>query len=175
MFPFSSSYENCFCLRGRILRALFYINKSLCLHVHSLLEGEGILLHFIYGIDWSFCACPCFSSFLRPVLQLLHLYLLVQYLLCLFQFQISERQNLIGPRMATYPSILAWRIPWTEGPGGLQSMGLQRARQDKAHTHAQPLETFSTSQVESGKSETYPRTRLCRNFEALVKYLDYSE
>ena len=28
--------------------------------------------------------------------------------------------------MATYSSILAWRIPWTEEPGGLQSLGLQR-------------------------------------------------
>ena len=27
--------------------------------------------------------------------------------------------------MATYSSILAWRIPWTEEPGGLQSIGLQ--------------------------------------------------
>ena len=30
--------------------------------------------------------------------------------------------------MATHPSILAWRIPWTEEPGRLQSMGLQRVR-----------------------------------------------
>ena len=28
--------------------------------------------------------------------------------------------------MAAHSSILAWRIPWTEEPGGLQSMGLQR-------------------------------------------------
>jgi len=28
--------------------------------------------------------------------------------------------------MATHSSILAWRSPWTEEPGGLQSMGLQR-------------------------------------------------
>ena len=28
--------------------------------------------------------------------------------------------------MATHLSILAWRIPWTEKPGGLQSIGLQR-------------------------------------------------
>ena len=28
--------------------------------------------------------------------------------------------------MATHSSILAWRIPWTEGTGGLQSMGSQR-------------------------------------------------
>ena len=30
--------------------------------------------------------------------------------------------------MATHSSILAWRIPWTEEPGGLQSMGWQRVR-----------------------------------------------
>ena len=32
--------------------------------------------------------------------------------------------------MATHTSILAWRIPWTEKPGGLQSMELQRVRHD---------------------------------------------
>ena len=32
--------------------------------------------------------------------------------------------------MATHSSILAWRIPWTEEPGRLQSMGLQRVRHD---------------------------------------------
>ena len=32
--------------------------------------------------------------------------------------------------MATHSSIFAWRIPWTEEPGGLQSMGLQRVGQD---------------------------------------------
>ena len=32
--------------------------------------------------------------------------------------------------MATYSSILAWRIPWTEEPGGLKSMGSQRVRHD---------------------------------------------
>ena len=31
-------------------------------------------------------------------------------------------------RTAAHSSILAWRIPWTEEPGGLQSMGLQRVR-----------------------------------------------
>ena len=30
--------------------------------------------------------------------------------------------------MATHSIILAWRIPWTEEPGGLQSMGLQRVK-----------------------------------------------
>ena len=32
--------------------------------------------------------------------------------------------------MATHSSLLVWRIPWTEEPGGLQSMGLQRVGQD---------------------------------------------
>ena len=31
---------------------------------------------------------------------------------------------------ATYSSILAWKIPWTEEPGGLRSMGSQRVRHD---------------------------------------------
>ena len=32
--------------------------------------------------------------------------------------------------MATHSRILAWTIPWTEEPGGLQSVGLQRIRHD---------------------------------------------
>ena len=42
--------------------------------------------------------------------------------------------------MATHSSILAWRIPWTEEPDGLQSMGLQRVEDKSAiniHTHTQ--------------------------------------
>ena len=38
--------------------------------------------------------------------------------------------------MATHSSVLAWRIPWTEEPGGLQSMGLQRVRHSWEHTHS---------------------------------------
>ena len=36
----------------------------------------------------------------------------------------------LGKEMATHSSILVWRIPWTEEPGGLQSMGSQRVRDD---------------------------------------------
>ena len=38
------------------------------------------------------------------------------------------RENPLKKEMATHSSILAWRIPWTEEPGGLQSMGSQRVR-----------------------------------------------
>ena len=34
--------------------------------------------------------------------------------------------------MATHSIVLAWKIPWTEEPGGLQSMGFQRAGHDLA-------------------------------------------
>ena len=39
--------------------------------------------------------------------------------------------------MATHSSILAWRIPWTEEPGRLQSMGSQRVGHDWATKHTQ--------------------------------------
>ena len=35
--------------------------------------------------------------------------------------------------IATHSSLLAWRITWTEEPGGIQSIGLQRVRHDSAH------------------------------------------
>ena len=40
------------------------------------------------------------------------------------------REDLPEEEMAIHSSILACKIPWTEEPGGLQSMGLQRVRQD---------------------------------------------
>ena len=40
------------------------------------------------------------------------------------------REDPLEKEMATHSSILAWRIPWTEEPGRLQSMGLQRVRHD---------------------------------------------
>ena len=36
------------------------------------------------------------------------------------------QEDPLEEEMATHSSILAWRIPWTEEPGGLQSMGLER-------------------------------------------------
>ena len=40
------------------------------------------------------------------------------------------QEDLLEKEMATYSTILAWEIPWTEEPGGLQSMGSQRVRLD---------------------------------------------
>ena len=41
--------------------------------------------------------------------------------------------------MATHSNILAWEIPWTEEPGGLQSAGSQRVRHNWKHTELQQL------------------------------------
>jgi len=38
------------------------------------------------------------------------------------------QQDPLEKRMATHSSIIAWKVPWTEEPGGLQSMGWQRVR-----------------------------------------------
>ena len=45
------------------------------------------------------------------------------------QVQSLGQENLLEKEMATHFSILAWEIPWTEEPDGLQSMGSQRIRQ----------------------------------------------
>ena len=46
------------------------------------------------------------------------------------QVQSLKGENPLGKGMATHSSILAWRIPWTEEPGTLQSIGLQRVGHD---------------------------------------------
>ena len=41
-----------------------------------------------------------------------------------------DQEDPLEKRMATHSSILPWRIPWTEEPGGLESMGLKRRTQN---------------------------------------------
>ena len=46
------------------------------------------------------------------------------------QVQSLGQENPLEKGLATHSSIPAWRIPWTEEPGGLQSMESQRVRQN---------------------------------------------
>ena len=46
------------------------------------------------------------------------------------QVQSLGREDPLEKEMATHPSILAWRVPRTEEPEGLQSMAAQRVRHD---------------------------------------------
>ena len=47
--------------------------------------------------------------------------------------QSPGREDPLEEEVATHSSVLVWEIPWTEEPGGLQSMGLQTVRHDQAH------------------------------------------
>ena len=60
--------------------------------------------------------------------------------------------NLVEKALATHSSILAWKIPWTEEPGKLQSMGSLRVRHDRNfiftfHFHALEKEMATHSNV----------------------------
>ena len=46
------------------------------------------------------------------------------------QVQSLGQEGALEEDMAAHSNILAWRIPWTEEPGGLQSMGLQKVEHD---------------------------------------------
>ena len=56
----------------------------------------------------------------------------VKYLPAVQETQVRSlgQEDPLEKGMATHFSILAWRVPWTEEQGGLQSMGLQRVRHD---------------------------------------------
>ncbi len=55
------------------------------------------------------------------------------------QIRSLGQKDPLEKEMATHSSILAWEIPWTEEPGGLQSMGSQRAGCNVATVHTQIL------------------------------------
>jgi len=56
------------------------------------------------------------------------------------QVQFLGQEDPLEKGMVTHSSIVAWRIPWTEEPGGLQSMGLQRVGHDLVtNTHRDDL------------------------------------
>ena len=64
--------------------------------------------------------------------------------------QFLGREDLLEKEMATHSSTLAWKIPWMEEPGRLQSMGLQRVGHDGATSlslHFQAAGGSSTGHV----------------------------
>ena len=53
---------------------------------------------------------------------------------------IAGQEDPLEKEMATHSSILAWKISWTEGPGGPQSIGSQKVGQDLVTEHTQELD-----------------------------------
>ena len=51
------------------------------------------------------------------------------------QVRSLDWEDPLEEEMATHSSVLAWAVPWTEEPGGLQFTESQRIRRNKEHTH----------------------------------------
>ena len=62
-------------------------------------------------------------------------------------------ENPLEKGMATHCSILAWKIPWTEEPSGLWSMGLQRVERDQATNTFFQQSTFDNTATKSSLLE----------------------
>ena len=80
-----------------------------------------------------------FNNWSRKINRIVYIYIFIclrkERLKCLPAMWETWARSLGGEdplekEIATHSSILAWRIPWTEEPGGLQSMGLQRVGHD---------------------------------------------
>ena len=73
----------------------------------SGLEFEHLYLELPWWLGWSSICLQCGRPGFNP-----------------------SQEDPLEKEMATHSSILAWKIPWAEEPGGLQSVGLQRVRHD---------------------------------------------
>ena len=95
------------------------------------------------GCGWVFrsqAGCPLHTRFSVSWYGLLHSSLcdsslvaqMVKHLPTMWETQVRSlsRKDPLEKDLSTHSSILAWRIPWTEEPGKLQSMGSQRVRHD---------------------------------------------
>ena len=58
------------------------------------------------------------------------------------QVQSLDLEDPLEEEMATHSSILAWKIPWTEEPGGLQSMGSQKSQTRPKETRTQEADNM---------------------------------
>ena len=76
---------------------------------------------------WGTVSCPGLVTVTSLFISLVTSYIILLTRISLFQYLASD----MAPKaMAPHSSTLAWKIPWTEEPGGLQSMGLLRVGQD---------------------------------------------
>ena len=113
---------------------------SLCLewsfpiyHVaYSSLHSKFPECQLLNGSD--IIASPQTHTLLISLLTLMFLYCThllhsVKHLSTMWEIQVQslDRGDLLEKEMATHSSILAWKIPWMENPGRLQSMGLQES------------------------------------------------
>ena len=123
-------------------------SKFYCLHNNRLWtkcrhkghsDHKGLII-FLINFYWSAIDLQCCVSFRKANHLYIYIYLLldsfpveviteywvefpVLLLLVLISYQMATHSSIL-----THSSVLAWETPWTEEPGGLQSIGLQRVR-----------------------------------------------
>ena len=64
------------------------------------------------------------------------------------------REDPLKKEMATHSSVLTWRILWTQEPGGLQSMGLQKSQTQLKQLSMRAQRALTLCQAELGKRNT---------------------
>ena len=84
-------------------------------------------------------------------------------------FQSLGQEDTLKEGMAAHSCVLAWRIPWTEESGRLQSIGWQRVGKDFAHIVYKPMPSFRTVSSHLEKMSCYYSTYLNS-----TNYLDQS-
>ena len=128
------------------------------LWAHPKTGSSTICAYFLLVLSEVGCHSAWYPAFLYgPYLILLWLWLClkigaslvaqrVKHLPAMRETRVRSlgREDPVEKEMATHSSTLAWKIPWTEKPGRLQSMGLQRVGHDwvTSHTHT-PLKMIS--------------------------------
>ena len=89
-----------------------------------------VLMNLFSGKEWRhrYRECTLCTQWGRERLGRIDEVLIVFYIISISYPSIYE--SLLEKAMAPHCSTLAWKIPWTEEPGGLQSMGSLRVRHD---------------------------------------------
>ena len=80
-------------------------------------------------------------------------------------------KNPLEKEMATHSSILAWRISWTEEPCGLQSMGLQRVRQNRVTERAHSVNLHRVTLRDSAKWVSHIPEYICILFSRSFAFI----
>ena len=80
-------------------------------------------------------------------------------------------EDALEKEMATHSSILAWRIPWTEEPGRLQSMGSQRGGHSWATTTLSPSNVMNSVELNFGLHHNSSSLHLPRCLSGILLFL----
>ena len=120
-----------------IIVTLHYALFCITIPSHEEQKFEELLNKAIFNEFIFFNCCECLSiSWIKKKKKTMYVASLIAHMVknlpVMQEMQVQSLgwEDPLEKEMATYSSILAWRIPWTEEPGGLQSMRSQRVGHD---------------------------------------------